>query len=103
MVRGCISTEDEQKPNVQNKNSLVQEEWIPNNNKCDECEIHPNVLKKVVLTIPVLILQMFDAMNMMCTADPGYLVAADLVRGCISTEEEQNLNVQNKKWIPNNI
>jgi len=43
-----------------------------------------------VLTVPELIQQMFDAKNMMCTADTrcgGYLVAAALFRGCMYTEE----------------
>ena len=43
-----------------------------------------------VLTVPELIQQMFDAKNMMRTADPRcgrYLVAADLFRDCMYTEE----------------
>merc|ERR1711903_249151 len=66
------------------------------------------------LTAPELTQQMFDALNMMCAADPRhgrYLTAACMFRGRMSTKEvdEQMLNVQNKnssyfvEWIPNNI
>jgi tubulin beta len=59
-------------------------------------------------------LQMWDAKNMMCAADPRhgrYLTASALFRGRMSTKEvdEQMLNVQNKnssyfvEWIPNNV
>jgi tubulin beta len=59
-------------------------------------------------------LQMYDAKNMMCAADPRhgrYLTASALFRGRMSTKEvdEQMLNVQNKnssyfvEWIPNNV
>jgi tubulin beta len=64
----------------------------------------------VVLTV----LQMWDAKNMMCAADPRhgrYLTASALFRGRMSSKEvdEQMLNVQNKnssyfvEWIPNNV
>jgi Tubulin C-terminal domain len=60
------------------------------------------------------LLQMWDAKNMMCAADPRhgrYLTASALFRGRMSTKEvdEQMLNVQNKnssyfvEWIPNNV
>ena len=66
------------------------------------------------LTAPVFTQQMFDAMNLMCAADPRhgcYLTDAALFRGRMSTKEvdEQMLHVQNKSssyfvdWIPNNI
>jgi Tubulin C-terminal domain len=59
-------------------------------------------------------MQMWDAKNMMCAADPRhgrYLTASALFRGRMSTKEvdEQMLNVQNKnssyfvEWIPNNV
>ena len=50
LFRGCMYTEevDEQILNVQNKNSLIYEELIPNNIKCGECEIPPNGLKMEV-------------------------------------------------------
>lgn len=59
-------------------------------------------------------LQMWDAKNMMCAADPRhgrYLTASALFRGRMSSKEvdEQMLNVQNKnssyfvEWIPNNV
>lgn len=58
--------------------------------------------------------QMWDAKNMMCAADPRhgrYLTASALFRGRMSSKEvdEQMLNVQNKnssyfvEWIPNNV
>ena len=62
-----------------------------------------------VLTVSELIQQVINAKNIMCTAEPRYLDAADMVRGCISTEDEQKPNVQNKnsafpvEVIPNNI
>ena len=43
-----------------------------------------------VLTVPELIQQMFDAKNMMSTADPRcgrYIAATALFRGCIYTED----------------
>jgi Tubulin C-terminal domain len=60
------------------------------------------------------VLQMWDAKNMMCAADPRhgrYLTASALFRGRMSSKEvdEQMLNVQNKnssyfvEWIPNNV
>jgi tubulin beta len=60
------------------------------------------------------LLQMWDAKNMMCAADPRhgrYLTASALFRGRMSSKEvdEQMLNVQNKnssyfvEWIPNNV
>ena len=59
-------------------------------------------------------LQMYDAKNMMCAADPRhgrYLTASALFRGRMSTKEvdEQMLAVQSKnssyfvEWIPNNV
>merc|ERR1712057_75597 len=65
-------------------------------------------------TVPELTQQMFDAMNMMCAADPRhgrYLTSLGMFRGRMSSKEvdEQMLNVQNKsssyfvEWIPNNI
>ena len=53
------------------------------------------------LTVPELTQQMFDAKNMMQTADPRHgrcLTASALFRGRMSTKEvdEQMLNVQNK-------
>jgi Tubulin C-terminal domain len=60
------------------------------------------------------VVQMWDAKNMMCAADPRhgrYLTASALFRGRMSSKEvdEQMLNVQNKnssyfvEWIPNNV
>ena len=70
--------------------------------------------KYCALTAPMFTRLMFDAMNLMCAADPRhgcYLTDAALFRGRMSTKEvdEQMLHVQNKNssyfvdWIPNNI
>ena len=74
---------------------------------CVSVRVH---VKCPVLTVPELIQQMFDATNMMCTANPCYgcyLAASALFRGCMYTEDvdEQILDVQNKnscffgEWI----
>ncbi|KAF5274370.1 hypothetical protein FQA39_LY07250 [Lamprigera yunnana] len=66
------------------------------------------------LTVPELVLQMFDAKNMMAACDPRhgrYLTVAAIFRGRMSMKEvdEQMLNIQNKnssyfvEWIPNNV
>lgn len=66
------------------------------------------------LTVPELTKQIFDAENMLCSADPRhgrYMTAFALFRGRVSTKEvdQQMLSVQNKnssyfaEWIPNNV
>lgn len=66
------------------------------------------------LTVPELVVQLFDARNMMCACDPRkgkYLTVAAIFRGRMSTKEvdEQIMNVQDRnsgcfvEWIPNNV
>jgi tubulin beta len=73
-----------------------------------------NSLQYAPLTVPELTRQMFDAKNMMCSADPRngrYLTCSTIFRGRMSTKEveEQMLNVRSKnssyfvEWIPDNI
>ena len=66
------------------------------------------------LSISELTIQMWDAKNMMCAADPRngrYLAASAMFRGKISTKEvdDQMYNVQSRnsdffvEWIPHNV
>ena len=87
----------------------------------------PNLLNRSVIRIlggnwrlvhnlftTFIVMQMFDAKNMMAACDPRhgrYLTVAAIFRGRMSMKEvdEQMLNVQNKnssyfvEWIPNNV
>ncbi|KAF2312621.1 hypothetical protein GH714_035259 [Hevea brasiliensis] len=81
-------------------------------------QLNSDLRKLAVNLIPFprlhFFMQMWDAKNMMCAADPRhgrYLTASAMFRGMMSTKEvdEQMLNVQNKnssyfvEWIPNNV
>jgi len=68
----------------------------------------------MVLTVPELTQQMFDAKKMMAACDPrhgGYLMVAAIFRGQMSMKEvdKQMLSIQNMnnsyfvEWIPNNV
>ncbi|CBI34673.3 unnamed protein product, partial [Vitis vinifera] len=81
-------------------------------------QLNSDLRKLAVNLIPFprlhFFMQMWDAKNMMCAADPRhgrYLTASAMFRGKMSTKEvdEQMINVQNKnssyfvEWIPNNV